>query len=566
MGKLLSLYILVVVAIPCYGKTIYVDGDAAGANNGLSWADAYNYVQDASVVAVADDEILVAEGIYRPDEDSAHPDGTGNRNISFKLKNGVKLKGGYAGISESNPDLRAPLAYATILSGDLNENDIEVADALDLRDEPTRTENSEHVIDASGTNNTTELDGFTIANGRAGSRGGGIYNISGSPLISKCRFYANSSGYRGGGIYNQNGSSPALDNCVFQINYAQEGAAMCGYTNCSPILVDCFFEENKTTTWSGGGMYNRYGSNPNIINCYFLNNYSGDNGGGILNDGNSRPHLRNCVFLGNQARSGGGAIENSGNSTATLTNCTLANNSANHGGGISNMSSSSVLSSCIFWGNTDSGSSDFSAQIFGGNTLEINYSCIQGWDNSITGIGNIGDDPLLETDHYHLQLNSPCINAGDPEYIIVEEDTDIDSEFRVMAGRVDIGADEVMLGPLSEIEWLLNIAIKNKNLASSSLAVAIAKEKSALAVFEEYLNESAPDSSDSEKVIKAQSKVRMALTHERIANRMLAKSIKELEQGLKILKTENMNNSSSTYLETSLAVLDDLDGLNDGRC
>ena len=560
MRKLISFCILVAVAIPCYGKIIYVDADAAGSNDGSSWADAYNYLQDALTIAVAGDEILVAEGIYRPDESHANPGGTGDRNKKFRLLKGVKMRGGYAGVSESNPNFLDPWTYETILSGDLNENDVEVVDALDLRNDTTRTENSKHVVDTSGADNTTELDGFTITGGRAESYGGGLYNISGSPLISNCQFYANSSGYRGGGLYNKNGSNPTLDNCVFRKNYAREGAAMCGYTNCSPTLIGCLFEGNKTTVWSGGGMYNRYDSNPSVINCYFLNNAAGDNGGGILNDGNSRPYFRNCVFIGNQANSGGGAIENSGNSTATLTNCTLVNNSANHnGGGISNMSSSSILTNCILWGNTDPGGSDFSAQIFGGKTLKINYCCIQGWGNSMEGTGNIGEDPLLEVDYYHLQLNSPCINTGDPEYIMDEDETDIDGEFRVMDGRVDIGADEVMLGPLSEIEWLLNEAIQNKNIASESLVVALTNEKTALAAFKEYLSNRGSDDIDREKVIKAQNKVRMAFIHERIANRMLAKSIRELEKGLEILR--NGNNSNSIPPEAFRAALDDFDGL-----
>ncbi|NIP28838.1 MAG: hypothetical protein GWN67_19575, partial [Phycisphaerae bacterium] len=45
----------------------YVDDDATGANNGSSWDDAFNYLQDAVAVARYGDKILVAQGTYKPD-------------------------------------------------------------------------------------------------------------------------------------------------------------------------------------------------------------------------------------------------------------------------------------------------------------------------------------------------------------------------------------------------------------------------------------------------------------------------------------------------------------------
>jgi len=47
---------------------IYVDEDATGNADGTSWTDAYTNVQDALAVAVAGEDIWVAEGICRPSE------------------------------------------------------------------------------------------------------------------------------------------------------------------------------------------------------------------------------------------------------------------------------------------------------------------------------------------------------------------------------------------------------------------------------------------------------------------------------------------------------------------
>ena len=152
-----------VVSIP---KIIYVDADPTGANNGTTWLDAFNHLRDALSAAGSGDEILVAQGIYKPDEDTAHPNGSGSRNATFQLRNGVAIKGGYAGFGEPDPDARDIELYETILSGDLAGNDIQV-DPCDLEDEPTRAENSYHVVTGSYTDKTAVLNGFTITAGNA---------------------------------------------------------------------------------------------------------------------------------------------------------------------------------------------------------------------------------------------------------------------------------------------------------------------------------------------------------------------------------------------------------------
>lgn len=52
---------------------VYVDAAATGANDGSCWPDAYDHLQDALAVAVPGEEIRIAHGTYKPDQDSTYP-------------------------------------------------------------------------------------------------------------------------------------------------------------------------------------------------------------------------------------------------------------------------------------------------------------------------------------------------------------------------------------------------------------------------------------------------------------------------------------------------------------
>ncbi len=64
---------------------------------------------------------------------------------------------------------------------------------------------------------------------------------------------------------------------------------------------------------------------------------------------------------------------------------------------------------------------------------------LSGWN------GNISADPFFTDpgdDEYHLLLESPCINAGDPDYVPAPGERDIDGQARTYAVVIDMGADE----------------------------------------------------------------------------------------------------------------------------
>ncbi len=449
-------------------RIIYVDDDATGANDGSSWENAYRYLQDALADANASPkplEIHVAQGTYRPDEDTLHPDGTGDRTAAFQLINGVTLKGAYAGLGAPEPNDRNIDLYETMLSGDLNGDD--------GPDFANRNDNSSHVFyHPQGLNldNTAVLDGFIISAGDSSQGlnlyrlGGGMYNYQSSPTVSNCTFTANYAYSAGGGMYNYRNSptvnnctfkgnrtlgdgagmsnmygTPTVDRCTFTANYAgYDGGAMDNSVS-SPTLRNSTFINNLAARY-GGGICNVYDSSPTVTNCTFTANttvYYGGHGGGVYNSVRSNPMVEVCTFSRNSAEAGGGMC-NWYNSNPTVRNCTFADNNAPKGRAMAcdserklHPSTVTIVSSIIWNGSDWLWNNDNS-------TIKITYSDVQG---SWPGSGNIDTNPSFVYD-LHLGPDSPCINAGDPNYVAGPNDVDMDGENRVMLGRLDMGADE----------------------------------------------------------------------------------------------------------------------------
>ncbi len=338
----------------------YVDANADGTNDGSSWPDAYNFLQDGLDNARADSNIghvYVAQGTYTPDTNTVEPSGTGDRKASFALINNVGLYGGFptGGSDFNNRNIEL---YETILSGDLLGNDTEDIGLDILFDDPNRAENSYHVFyhpNDLNLNSSAILDGFTINGGHANyysmlqipyNSGGGMYNQYCSPTVNNCSFNYNSSSY-GGGLYNEKSDQMLLVNCNFNKNISGSGGAIYN-TDCNATLMDSTFANNLATY--GAACYNKSGGNLVITNCTFKDNLADHGYGGAIYSGKYTIKISDCNFLDNSARYGGGVYNV--NTDFHITNCAFKNNHAPYGGSMCNRYESPSIINCKFICNT----------------------------------------------------------------------------------------------------------------------------------------------------------------------------------------------------------------------
>lgn len=405
------------------GFAHYVDVDARGSvHNGRSWETAMLTLQDALAAAASGDEILVAEGVYRPDEggQSSH----GDRTASFDLPAGVTLKGGYAGDGAVNPDARDPRQYPTILSGDLLGDD--------LQGPLNRDDNSYHVVTARGLFPPARLDGFTIQSGQADGTdpnqfGGGLFVTAGSPEVV---------------------------NCTFKSNTAVFGGAIAA-VQAAPVLANCKLTGNQAMLF-GGALYNEDGA----------------------------VALTNGLIVGNSAGLasvvGSSALYNVGGSVI-LNDCTVADNAAPQGMAIANLVWGSpavgqivATNSILYNGGDEIFSTDPCAVV-------VAYSDVQGgW----SGMGNLNADPRFVnrgrwsiggdwTDgDYRLMFDSSCIDEGDKTRLAADTldldgdgntrealPVDLDGNPRVLGLQVDMGAYEQLgSGPEPGPAWVVLVA------------------------------------------------------------------------------------------------------------
>jgi hypothetical protein len=421
-------------------SVLYAAPTATGSADCSSWANACT-LQTALTNATSGNQIWVQQGVHRPGS---------NQTDTFTLKNGVAVYGGFAG-TETSLNQRDWQTNVTVLSGDIDQNDIVDANSVVTSTANIMGGNAYHVVTGGGTNNTAVLDGFVITAGKANSpfppddAGGGMYNNNSSPTLRNLIFSGNAAN-SGGGMANLNSSNPTLTNVTFSGNAASFGGGMYNENSSNPTLTNVTFSGNAANS-NGGGMFNQ-SSSPTLTNVAFIGNTAFSIGGGMDNIANSSPTLTNVIFSGNAASVGGGGM-GSVFSSLTLTNVTFSGNTAGSwGGGMEHSSSNSTLTNVIIWGNTAPSSAGISHY---GGTLTVTYSNIQ---DVYPGTGNINDNPLFVDadgpdnivgtldDNLRLQSVSPSINTGNNAAVPTGVTTDLEGKPRIQNGTVDMGAYE----------------------------------------------------------------------------------------------------------------------------
>ena len=372
---------------------------------GLHVPDQYPTIQAAINSSESGDTIWVADGTYT---------GPGNRNIHFAGRS-ITVR------SENGPEHCVIDCEKTCR-----------AFTFDAGEDPNAV-----------------IIGFTVQNGYAGGAawkdaiGGAILCYNSSPTINNCVFTGNDAISYGGAILLgdlMQFSNSVIRNCIFVGNSAHFGGGIhCGKGN--QTLTNCKFIGNVATYDYGGGICCWQDSYAIIENCLIKNNASFRTGrGGGIGCVLAYPTMDNCLFVDNF----GGPAVYSIHTKANVINCTFYGN-ANWG--------------CVFGGNKDVYVkncilfNNYPNQIYKGMTtgkVYVSYSDVQG---GYLGTGNIKSDPCFTdpaNDDFHLCRFSPCINTGDPSYVLEPDETDLDGKPRVIGGRIDMGAYEFNHQPVAK--------------------------------------------------------------------------------------------------------------------
>jgi len=285
--------IFLCLAESSFAVTRYVDvSNAAPVAPYTSWADAGTNLQAVIDVAVSEDKILVAPGLYLL---------TGN---AVQISSGETLT------------LRSTKSREAIL------------DAQRLSS----------VLEIFGSNSWVE--GFTIRNGLTKSYGGGVWMSGPQTRLKDCLVTGNQA-YGAGGVMVNN--SAVVQGCTIQSNLATYfGGGVIFYDSAPGLLISSRICDNIASNYAGGVEFQNGGT---ASNCWISGNQAMlEWGGGVFFENGGR--LINSVVVNNHAAEKGGGIESS---LGEIRQCTVISNTAGLGAGGIQMNSGTSWNSIVYF-------------------------------------------------------------------------------------------------------------------------------------------------------------------------------------------------------------------------
>lgn len=297
-----------------------------------------------------------------------------------------------------------------------------------------------HIQDA--INVATNGDLVLVANGTYSGTATIVYGVQQNRIaINKPITVQSVNGPGSTTIIGRQNTSPYWCTCNVRGAYVGTGATLAGFT----ITSGATGGYDVTHEQSGGGVWSE-GSGV-LSNCVVTGNRAFKNAGGVYGG-----TVVNCIISGNSAEQYGG-----GAGSATLNNCIINGNTASAGAA----AQWSALNNCTVVGNSVTPGSLYTCGGPLGCTVNNSIVCFNSiynynpppfddptWFYNCTsplksGAGNFDRDPGFVNPgagDYHLQPNSPCINAGNNAYVATTND--FDGNPRVKGGAPDVGAYE----------------------------------------------------------------------------------------------------------------------------
>lgn len=300
-----SLFILsgLLLCNSLFADRFYVDASAGSGGDGISWATAFRYLQDAldQTEAQRGDEVWIADGVYYPDLGASVS--AGDRAASFYVKNGVILYGGFSG-DEASVEDRDWINHRSILSGEI------------FSDPNSWSTNVCHAINAI-------FDGIEVIRG-SGETGVAVV-VTGTITTRNCLFAE----HRGRiGVVGYDADWTAT-NCNFSSNTATLYGAVASRGDWT--VTDCVFRDNHADR-SGGVAYE---SDWIASDCLFEGNSAEYSGGVVYFEERGRVWRANdCTFSGNYGGTGGVAASQAVTGIFYATGCSFSSNYALEQGGV----------------------------------------------------------------------------------------------------------------------------------------------------------------------------------------------------------------------------------------